>query len=178
MQHERVDRRRLAMAHWLITSTEEYEAHWRSGDGNGDTRAHMAGGGHQIRIFAARASVPSSIKPVEDWCLAHFGVRLPVTNVKDFGMIELWDDRCIQVHVNTGRHVDQNRRRPRLAAAFPVPGHVIPEFATNQQRRCCGLLCPGSASANPKDRRRASRRSRNTSSSKAGAVIVNGTAAE
>jgi len=66
--------------------------------------------GRQIRIFTARASVPSLVKPVEDWCLAHFGVRLPVTNVKDFGMIELWDDRCIQVHVNTGRRVDQNGR--------------------------------------------------------------------
>ena len=41
------------------------------------------------------------IKPVDDWCVAHFGVRLPVTNVKHLGTIELWGDRCIQVHLNT-----------------------------------------------------------------------------
>ena len=61
--------------------------------------------GRDIRIFTARASVPELIKPVEDWCARHFGVRLPVTNAKDFGMIELWDDRCIQVYPNTGQRV-------------------------------------------------------------------------
>jgi hypothetical protein len=61
--------------------------------------------GYEIRIFTARASVPELIPPVEAWCARHFGVRLPVTNAKDFGMIELWDDRCVQVRVNTGERV-------------------------------------------------------------------------
>ena len=39
---------------------------------------------------------------IQDWTEKHFGVRLPVTNVKDYGMIELWDDRAIQVIPNTG----------------------------------------------------------------------------
>ena len=61
--------------------------------------------GREVRIFTARASVPELIEPVMAWCKRHFGVRLPVTNAKDFGMIELWDDRCIQVHENTGQRV-------------------------------------------------------------------------
>ena len=36
----------------------------------------------------------------------HFGVVLPVTNVKDWHMLELWDDRAVQVEPNTGRRVD------------------------------------------------------------------------
>lgn len=65
--------------------------------------------GREVRIFTARASVPEMIRPVEDWCERHFGVRLRVTNAKDFGMIELWDDRCIQVQTNTGQRVIELR---------------------------------------------------------------------
>lgn len=42
---------------------------------------------------------------IQDWTEKHIGVRLPVTNVKDFGMVELWDDRCVQVIQNTGEPV-------------------------------------------------------------------------
>jgi len=40
---------------------------------------------------------------IETWCLKYLGRVLPVTNKKDYGMIELWDDRCVQVVSNTGR---------------------------------------------------------------------------
>lgn len=43
---------------------------------------------------------------IQAWTLEHFGVKLPVTNAKDFGMVELWDDRAIQVEFNTGRRMD------------------------------------------------------------------------
>lgn len=39
---------------------------------------------------------------IEKWCLKHLGVIIPVTCCKDFGMIELWDDRCVRVIANTG----------------------------------------------------------------------------
>jgi hypothetical protein len=39
---------------------------------------------------------------IERWCLEHIGQVLPITNRKDYGMIELWDDRCVQVVPNTG----------------------------------------------------------------------------
>jgi hypothetical protein len=39
---------------------------------------------------------------IEDWCEEWIGRRLPVTNEKDFGMIELWDDRAVGVALNLG----------------------------------------------------------------------------
>jgi len=43
---------------------------------------------------------------IENWCLQHIGCVLPVTCQKDYGMIELWDDRCVQVIPNTGERAD------------------------------------------------------------------------
>ena len=59
--------------------------------------------GIEVRIFTARASVPEQVPPIYEWSLKHIGIVLPVTNVKDFGMVELWDDRCVRVIPNTGR---------------------------------------------------------------------------
>lgn len=42
---------------------------------------------------------------IEKWCLKHLGVILPVTCCKDYGMIQLWDDRCVQVKPNTGETI-------------------------------------------------------------------------
>ena len=59
--------------------------------------------GIEVRIFTARASVPSHVPLIQTWSAKHIGVALPVTNVKDYNMIELWDDRCVRVIKNTGR---------------------------------------------------------------------------
>jgi hypothetical protein len=40
---------------------------------------------------------------IQDWTEKHFGARLPVTNQKDYGMVELWDDRAVRVVANTGQ---------------------------------------------------------------------------
>lgn len=61
--------------------------------------------GKEVRIFTARAAIPSQIPYVQEWCRTHLGQELHVTNVKDLSMIELWDDRCVQVIPNTGRPV-------------------------------------------------------------------------
>ncbi len=63
--------------------------------------------GKEVRIFTARASVPELIPAVVQWCKEHLGRELQVTNVKDFSMIELWDDRAIQVEPNTGKRVGE-----------------------------------------------------------------------
>jgi hypothetical protein len=87
--------------------------------------------GKDVRIFTARAypyetsgivgehgasdvwtptetprDVSFAVAAIQDWCTVVFGQPLPVTCVKDFGMIELWDDRAIQVRVNTGERAD------------------------------------------------------------------------
>jgi len=43
---------------------------------------------------------------IAKWCLEHIGQALPVTYKKNYSMIELWDDRCVQVTPNTGERVD------------------------------------------------------------------------
>ena len=59
--------------------------------------------GLTVKIFTARAVEPAAIPHIENWCFIHIGQVLEVTNVKDLGMIELWDDRAIGVEKNTGR---------------------------------------------------------------------------
>lgn len=69
----------------------------------------------EVRVFTARAYsdgsptqniyVELAIQAVKAWCVDVFGVALEVTCCKDFNMIELWDDRAVQVEFNTGRVV-------------------------------------------------------------------------
>ena len=67
--------------------------------------------GREVRIFTARVAggdgrdVGEVDLAIKRWCQEHIGAVLPVTNVKDYGMIELWDDRCVQVVPNTGQTI-------------------------------------------------------------------------
>jgi hypothetical protein len=56
-----------------------------------------------ITIFTARASEQKAIKPIQDWCLKHFGVIFPITNIKHKMFSEFWDDRAKGVVMNTGK---------------------------------------------------------------------------
>jgi hypothetical protein len=67
--------------------------------------------GTEVRIVTARAGHKESlgeevhnqmIEEVKTWCKEHIGQELKVTANKDFGMLELWDDRAVQVIPNTG----------------------------------------------------------------------------
>lgn len=65
--------------------------------------------GVEVRIFTARVSIDedgSVERAIQDWCEQHIGHRLAVTCRKDYAMVELWDDRAIQVIPNTGERVD------------------------------------------------------------------------
>lgn len=74
------------------------------------------GEGRQVKIFTARvyndsapgrfAEAVESQLAIEAWCQKHLGRKLPITCVKDFGMVEFWDDRAVQVVTNTGRRAD------------------------------------------------------------------------
>lgn len=68
--------------------------------------------GREVRIFTARISSNNmvALRAIEDWSQIHLGIVLPVTNVKDFDMLELWDDRAVQVVKNTGEPVGQSTR--------------------------------------------------------------------
>lgn len=69
--------------------------------------------GRDVRIFTARIYAPpddaerqldaaNSLIAIRRWCVEHLGRALPVTCQKDFGMVELWDDRAVAVETNTG----------------------------------------------------------------------------
>lgn len=70
--------------------------------------------GREVRIFTARIAATvdaaSTVLAIERWCSLHLGTVLPVTCVKDFGMVELWDDRAVQVGRNTGKPVGYSTR--------------------------------------------------------------------
>lgn len=73
--------------------------------------------GVEVRIFTARVGalyLPNALESsqreameamqvIHRWTEKHFGQRLKVTAVKDYGMRMLYDDRCTQVETNTGR---------------------------------------------------------------------------
>lgn len=94
----------------------EYDGNWKGPDHIGKPIPLMAlrvsqwlAEGKDVRIFTARAAPPNNetaIEHIQDWTQKFFGVRLPVTATKDFGMIELWDDRCVQIKMNTGLRMD------------------------------------------------------------------------
>ncbi len=80
--------------------------------------------GKDVRIFTARVAIIDGLRNTEGqeadtsfadeqllkiqaWCQEHLGMVLPVTATKDFCMVELWDDRCVQLVTNTGRRVDE-----------------------------------------------------------------------
>jgi len=58
--------------------------------------------GIEVRIMTARACYPPYIPAIEKWLEDNGIPGLKVTNEKTFGMLQLWDDRAIQVIENTG----------------------------------------------------------------------------
>lgn len=81
--------------------------------------------GHEVRIFTARMAAGHDergmtardfIGVLADW-LEKAGLprELRPTNVKDFNMVELYDDRAVQVEVNTGQLVGYSTRERGLA---------------------------------------------------------------
>lgn len=79
--------------------------------------------GQEVRIFTARVAetglkndvggvddhtfAQKQVTSIQAWCEKHLGFTLPVTATKDFGMICLYDDRCVQVEINTGRLIGE-----------------------------------------------------------------------
>lgn len=49
-------------------------------------------------------------RAIRAWCQKHLGRVLPITCVKDYAMVELWDDRAVQVRANTGEPVGTSTR--------------------------------------------------------------------
>ncbi len=65
--------------------------------------------GKDVRIFTARVGPGNDVEAqrtrINNWCWTHLEAELPVTATKDYGMFELWDDRCVQMQTNTGQTI-------------------------------------------------------------------------
>lgn len=96
--------------------------------------------GKEVRIFTARVwPITSVIRPesnfnatylpnfgqemsdavnaaiaIRTWCFKEFGRILPITCVKDPSMIELYDDRAVQVEANTGNIIGYSTCNQKL----------------------------------------------------------------
>lgn len=76
--------------------------------------------GRPVKVFTARvyhdgtprreADAIVARRAIQAWCLRHIGQALEVTNVKDWAMVELWDDRAVQVEANKGQPVGYSTR--------------------------------------------------------------------
>ena len=62
--------------------------------------------GYRIKIFTARATDSQQIGMILKWLKDNGLPEMEVTNMKDFEMICLYDDRAIQVITNTGQLVE------------------------------------------------------------------------
>jgi hypothetical protein len=92
--------------------------------------------GHSVKIMTARvAACPGVCRltgvsfseedmtlAIQGWLLEHVGVALDVTCVKDVNMIELWDDRAVQVVPNTGRSLCEEHEAELTALGGKAQG--------------------------------------------------------
>lgn len=81
--------------------------------------------GRKVKLFTARVSVSPEhysldeiIGHIHDWCERHGLPRLEVTCTKDLHMVQLWDDRCVQVVPNTGRTLEDEMQRLQTRLAL------------------------------------------------------------
>lgn len=68
-----------------------------------DMVRRMINNGIRVKIFTARASDPSQIPKIKNWMNKNGLPSLEITNVKDYYMERLYDDRAIRVERNTGK---------------------------------------------------------------------------
>jgi hypothetical protein len=54
------------------------------------------------RVNPKNADAEVARETISAWTEMYLGQALESTHEKDFGMIELWDDRAVAVKVNTG----------------------------------------------------------------------------
>ena len=67
--------------------------------------------GDSVQILTARVhhgnpAAEESRDAIKRWSIRYFNKVLPIRCDKDLYMIELWDNRCVQLITNTGQRVD------------------------------------------------------------------------
>lgn len=103
--------------------------------------------GKEVRIMTARVSecglhseesgqtanrvfVMNQRELIAKWCLQHIGTVLPTTCEKDFLMVELWDDRAVQVRPNTGITISEELKESEDRLRYTRRMHGIPPYGS------------------------------------------------
>ena len=102
--------------------------------------------GIEVRIFTARVChdgidvelMAEIRKSISAWCLTHIGSRLLATCTKDRHMLELWDDRAVQVERNTGRVIEEKPFSEAFKASFPSAHEIAVELVALAQEAADG----------------------------------------
>ena len=75
--------------------------------------------GKKVKIFTSRVEVGArAIKPIHQWLKKHGLPKLEVTNIKDSGLVEIWDDLAVRVEENTGRTCCRYRKNWKVKIVF------------------------------------------------------------
>ncbi len=72
----------------------------------------MISNGVRVKIFTARAGDEKQVPVIHKWLKSNGLPELEITNIKDYDMLRLYDDRCIQVEANTGRLIVDKKGGP------------------------------------------------------------------
>ena len=67
--------------------------------------------GYIVKIFTARAKDSRQAEPIREFLKLHGLGHLDVTNEKDYEMVELWDDRAVQVVHNEGTTLEERIKK-------------------------------------------------------------------
>jgi hypothetical protein len=99
--------------------------------------------GIEVRIVTARAADPSEVAKVRKW-LDRNGLPagLPITDRKDYDMIELWDDRAVRVLRDRGvpccDALSCDLTVPTVAAQCRCAASLYPHARTGTHCGLCG----------------------------------------
>jgi hypothetical protein len=114
--------------------------------------------GVTVKIFTARATAgDEQIAIIQDWTERHFGERLPVTATKDFAMVSLFDDRAVQIQMNTAARRLSPARALSLAKAH---GYAVEIRADGSYRFDPALTPLAAAPLTPLEKARQERAAR------------------
>lgn len=76
----------------VISNAEDLDAVWTL----------PAGTGNPARDLQRVCEAQQAAQAILTWCEKYVGAVLPITCTKDYGMVELWDDRAVRIERNTG----------------------------------------------------------------------------
>ena len=75
--------------------------------------------GYTCKIFTARDFTDLQVKDlIEQWCQNHIGQILEITNIKDFKVHQIFDDRANKVIKNTG--ITETELLEKLMSCFSI----------------------------------------------------------